>query len=83
VAATPADLAADAQLAHWGHFETRPRTDGTPAHHETCRFQLSLTPAEVRVAAPEYGRDTNLVLRDWLGLDEARIAELREAGALT
>ncbi|MBY6159144.1 CaiB/BaiF CoA-transferase family protein [Pseudooceanicola nitratireducens] len=83
VAATPADLAADTQLAHWGHFETRPRTDGTPAHHETCRFQLSLTPAEVSVSAPEYGRDTDLVLRDWLGLDDARIAELREAGALT
>ncbi|MCA0869260.1 CoA transferase [Seohaeicola saemankumensis] len=83
VAASPADLAADPQLAAWGHFQTRPRSDGTPAHHETCRFQLSLTPAEVTRAAPEYGRDTQQVLIDWLGMDPAEIAGLEAAGVLT
>jgi crotonobetainyl-CoA:carnitine CoA-transferase CaiB-like acyl-CoA transferase len=83
VAASPADLAADPQLAAWGHFQTRPRTDGTPAHHEACRFKLSLTPAEVTRSAPEYGRDTAKVLRDWLGLDTAEIAELEASGVLT
>ena len=83
VAASPADLAADPQLAHWGHFQTRPRPDGTPAHHEACRFRLSLTPAEVQRAAPAYGRDTDKVLRDWLGLDAARIEELEAAGVLS
>ena len=83
VTATAADLAVDAQLAAWDHFQTQPRGDGSPAHHEACRFQLSVTPGEVRRAAPVYGRDTEAVLRDWLGYDAARIAALQEAGALT
>ena len=83
VTATAADLAVDAQLAAWDHFQTQPRGDGSPAHYEACRFQLSVTPGEVRRAAPVYGRDTEAVLRDWLGYDAARIAALQEAGALT
>lgn len=83
VAASPADLAADGQLSHWGHFETRPRDDATPAHHEACRFQLSLTPAKVQRAAPHYGRDTGRVLADWLGYDADEIARLEAAGILT
>ncbi|OWU86746.1 hypothetical protein ATO6_03260 [Oceanicola sp. 22II-s10i] len=83
VAATPNDLAADPQLAAIGHFRTQPRWDGTPAHHEACRFRMSLTPAHVDRAAPQYGRDTDMVLTDWLGMDPDRIAELREAGILT
>ena len=34
------------------------------------------------VAAREAGRDTDAVLRDVLGYDDARIAALRESGAL-
>ena len=83
VAAAPVDLAADADLAAWDHFQTRPRGDGSPAHHEACRFKLSATPAEVGRAAPDYGRDTAAVLRDWLGLSDARIEELRAGGVLT
>lgn len=83
VAATPADLAADPQLKDCGHFETTERSDGTVAHHENCRFRLSLTPAEVKRAAPEYGRDTAKVLSKWLGLSEAQIAALDQAGVLT
>lgn len=83
VAASPADLAADPQLAAWGHFQNTPRTDGTPAHHEACRFQLSLTPAEVRRAAPEYGRDTRDVLSGFLGMDAAEIDRLAAEGVLT
>ena len=83
MAAAPVDLAADADLAAWDHFQTRPRGDGSPAHHEACRFKLSATPAEVGRAAPDYGRDTAAVLRDWLGLSDARIEELRAGGVLT
>lgn len=82
VAGTPTDLAEDPQLAVWDHFQTTPRSDGTPAHHEACRFQLSDTPADVRCAAPEYGRDTDQVLRDWLKMDEGQIAQLHETGVL-
>lgn len=83
VVASPTDLAEDPQLTAWDHFQTTPRSDGTPAHHEACRFQLSDTPADVRLAAPDYGRDTDQVLRDWLGMDEGQIAELHETGVLT
>lgn len=83
VVASPADLAVDPQLAAWGHFQTTPRTDGTPAHHEACRFQLSLTPAEVRRSAPEYGRDSREVLSGWLDLSPAEIDRLAAAGVLT
>ncbi|WP_158970078.1 CaiB/BaiF CoA-transferase family protein [Chachezhania sediminis] len=83
VAASPDDLAADPQLAVWNHFQTRPRVDGTSAHHEACRFRLSLTPADTRRAAPAYGRDTEKVLTERLGLDAAEIARLEAAGILT
>lgn len=80
VAAAPADLEADPQLNEWGHFQSMPRTDGTAAHHEACRFQLSLTPADVRRSAPEYGRDTRRVLTDWLGMDRALLDRLDRDG---
>ena len=83
VVASPADLAADAQLGAWGHFQTLPRTDGTPAHHEACRFQLGLTPAKTGRAAPEYGRDNRQILADYLGLDAAQIDALERDGVLT
>lgn len=83
VAATPGDLAGDPQLAAWDHFQSLPRGDGTPAFHEACRFKLSETPAQVRRAAPDYGRDTEMVLRDWLGLEAGRIEALRVSGVLT
>ena len=83
VVASPADLAADAQLGAWGHFQTLPRTDGTPAHHEACRFQLGLTPAQTSRAAPEYGRDNRQILTDYLGLDAVQIDALERDGVLT
>ena len=43
---------------------------------------FSRTPLEYRLAPPELGADTETVLRDRLGLQPARLAELREAGAI-
>ena len=83
VVASPADLAIDAQLEAWGHFQTLPRTDGTPAHHEACRFQLGLTPAKTLRAAPEYGRDTRQILAEYIGLDAVQIDQLERDGVLT
>ncbi len=83
VVASPDDLARDAQLAAWGHFQSLPRTDGTPAYHESCRFALSRTPAQTLRAAPDYGRDTRAVLSGLLGLDPAQIAQLEQDGVLT
>jgi crotonobetainyl-CoA:carnitine CoA-transferase CaiB-like acyl-CoA transferase len=44
--------------------------------------KLSATPASVRSAPPRLGQHTKAVLRELLGYDEARIAELRAAGAI-
>lgn len=50
------------------------RTMGFPA-------KLSTTPARIRLAAPTLGEHTDTVLTD-LGLDESRIAALRQAGVV-
>ena len=44
--------------------------------------KLSETPGSVRSPAPLLGQHTDEVLRAWLGLGEAEIADLRESGAL-
>jgi formyl-CoA transferase/CoA:oxalate CoA-transferase len=44
--------------------------------------RLSETPGRVRQPAPLLGQHTDEVLRQYLGLDEAQIAALRQAGAL-
>jgi crotonobetainyl-CoA:carnitine CoA-transferase CaiB-like acyl-CoA transferase len=44
--------------------------------------KLSASPGTVRKAPPLVGEDTDDVLRELLGLDEAEIARLREAGAV-
>ena len=44
---------------------------------------MSQTPPDYRSAAPSIGRDNDLVLRDILGYDDERIAQLAIADALT
>jgi CoA:oxalate CoA-transferase len=44
--------------------------------------KLSETPGAVRDPAPVLGQHTHEVLRGWLGLDDAEIADQRKAGAL-
>jgi crotonobetainyl-CoA:carnitine CoA-transferase CaiB-like acyl-CoA transferase len=74
--------AADPHLQAQGHFVT-------VAHpvHGTCvvegpRVLLSRTPGRVTRAGPMLGEHTDVVLRDLLGYDDERIAELAVAGAL-
>ena len=55
--------------------------------HRTCvvegpRVRLSRTPGRVTRAGPRLGEHTDVVLRDLLGYDDERIAELAVAGAL-
>ncbi len=44
--------------------------------------RLSATPVDYRVSPPLLGEHTDAVLRDHLGLDDARIAKLREQGVV-
>jgi len=43
---------------------------------------MSRTPPQVARSAPSFGRDNDLVLREILGYDDQRVAELAIAGAL-
>ena len=45
-------------------------------------IQLDQTPGKLRHAPPVVGQHTSEVLRDWLGLDEAKIADLRTRKAV-
>ena len=59
----------------------------TDASGETLRLigpapKLSATPASVRLAPPRLGEQTDALLRELLGYDPARVAELREVGAV-
>lgn len=44
--------------------------------------KLSQTPGAVREPAPLLGQHTDVVLREYLGLDDAKITALRQAGAI-
>ena len=73
----------DRQFVARGHFVELDH----PIHGRTAvqasRFQLSETPARVDRAAPTLGQDTDQVLRQILGYDDARVERLRAIGALT
>jgi len=77
-----AECWADPQLHHRHHYLTVEH----PVH-ETCvvegpRVLLSRTPGVVRRTGPMLGEHTDLVLRQLLGYDDDRIADLAIAGAL-
>ncbi len=77
-----AELFRDPQLAARGHFVELEHPSGRPTFVEGPRFSLSRTPARIEKSAPTLGRDSDPVLRDVLGYDDDRIAELAISGAL-
>src|SRR5262249_29616926 len=62
-------------------LETDPPTAGT-VKIVGVPVKLSETPGAVRRPAPLLGQHTDEVLRAWLGLGDAEIADLSQAGAL-
>lgn len=77
-----AELCADAQLRHRGHFLTLSHPEHGTTWIEGARFQLSRTAACIEGAAPTLGRDNQHVLEQILGYSEDHITELVVAGAL-
>jgi crotonobetainyl-CoA:carnitine CoA-transferase CaiB-like acyl-CoA transferase len=77
-----AQVFAEPQVQHRGMRIDLPHpTAGTvPGVRNPAVF--SRTPLEYRRAPPELGADTNAVLRDRLGLQPARLEELRKIGAI-
>jgi crotonobetainyl-CoA:carnitine CoA-transferase CaiB-like acyl-CoA transferase len=77
-----AECWADPQLQHRRHYLTVPH----PVH-ESCvvegpRVLLSRTPGVVPRTGPTLGEHSDFVLRQFLGYDDERIADLAIAGAL-
>lgn len=73
---------ADSQLNHREHFVTVPHPVLGEIVVENARFQLSRTPAEVRVGGPTFGQHSMHVLADILNFDDDAIADLVASGAL-
>jgi crotonobetainyl-CoA:carnitine CoA-transferase CaiB-like acyl-CoA transferase len=60
-----------------------PAADGSPRDLLGTPFKLAEGGGVAGTAAPALGADTDAILRDTLGLTDARIAALRAAGALS
>ena len=70
----------DPQLVHRGHLVRVPHSLHGESVVEGSRFRLSRTPARIG-QPPAVGEHTEQVLKDILGYDDERIADLAAAGA--
>jgi crotonobetainyl-CoA:carnitine CoA-transferase CaiB-like acyl-CoA transferase len=77
-----ADVAADEQLLHRGHFVTLDHPCMGPCGYERNGFRLSDADAGYERASPLLGENNEWVLGEILGLDAAERARLTEEGVL-
>jgi crotonobetainyl-CoA:carnitine CoA-transferase CaiB-like acyl-CoA transferase len=75
------DLADDPQVVHNGSIRIVDHPQGGAMRQPAPAVRYSGTPASVRRQAPRHGEHSDEVLRE-IGLDEARLRELRAAGVL-
>jgi crotonobetainyl-CoA:carnitine CoA-transferase CaiB-like acyl-CoA transferase len=80
---TAKDCAESTYLASRGWFGELEHAEAGRYRHESLPFRLSLTPGGQHRAAPCFGQDTQTILRDIIGLDEAQIASLEAAGTIS
>lgn len=83
VVAASRDFCEDSQLAHRGHIKTLPHPTLGETQVEGSRYALSDTPARFERPAPVFGQDETYVLGEILHYDEAKIAALKAANALS
>jgi crotonobetainyl-CoA:carnitine CoA-transferase CaiB-like acyl-CoA transferase len=76
------DVHADPQLAARDHFVALEHAFMGPGLYERNGFRVSDAPSGYDQAGPTLGQDTDWVLQDLLGLDDAEITRLRDAGAV-
>ncbi|MGW4801995.1 CaiB/BaiF CoA transferase family protein, partial [Nonomuraea sp. NPDC004297] len=83
VVATGQDLVEhDPHLAERGFYPVLEHPIAGAVRHEGIVVRLSETPGALVTAAPLLGEHTDAVLEDLLGMAEAELARLREAGVL-
>jgi crotonobetainyl-CoA:carnitine CoA-transferase CaiB-like acyl-CoA transferase len=83
VASSPEDYVSDPQLLARGQFVRLPHPRMGETVFEAARYALSDTPAQYDRCAPQFGRDNDYVLREFLGWPPERIAILKQSGTLT
>jgi crotonobetainyl-CoA:carnitine CoA-transferase CaiB-like acyl-CoA transferase len=77
-----ADLAQDPHLLGRGFFVELPHPEVGTRLHAGVPWRMTANESRVRTAAPCLGADTDQVLRDVCGYDDAAIARLRADGVL-
>ncbi len=75
----PADIVGDPHLQARGFVAAVTHPVTGPEVLPGPSFHLSATPVALRTAAPLFGADTDSLLRDVLGYDDAKLAALRDA----
>jgi len=77
------ELNRDPQLEHRGHFRELPHEHLGPLRCEHYAIRLAGSPPELRTPGPHLGEHTREILAGALGLSDAEIDRLAEAGILT
>jgi crotonobetainyl-CoA:carnitine CoA-transferase CaiB-like acyl-CoA transferase len=78
-----ADLGADPQLAHRGHFVDLDHPDLGPGSYERNGFRIDGPAAGYDRSGPTLGQDNEWVIGEVLGLSTAEQARLRDDGAFS
>lgn len=73
---------ADPQVVARGAVETASRPGGAEMKLAANPVRMSVTPPATRLAPPALGYDTDAVLRELLGADDAELQRLRTSGAI-
>lgn len=73
---------ADPQVIARGAVQNVMRSDGVNIKLTASPVQMSATPPVTRFAPPALGQDTEAVLRELLGSDDADLQQLRNIGAI-
>ncbi len=76
------ELEHEPQLQHRQHFVKLAHEKLGTVTVEGSRFRMSSTPAEIKRAAPSWGRDNQYVLEQILGYSEEKITQLAAAEVL-
>ncbi len=76
------ELLEDPHLEARAFFLTIDHPDTGPHPYVGFPFKLSATPPRVRLPAPSLGANNDDILRGVLGMTEAEVAELRDAGVV-
>jgi formyl-CoA transferase len=76
------DVWRDVQFRTRGCFVEVDHPDIGPVEYPGVPARLSRTPGRVRSRGPRLGEHTAAVLREWLGLEEGALADLRDGGAI-